>query len=159
VVKITTAAAAVVGVILSIATAGNSASPNLVWWSVALSIATTIAAVALNVLPFGNWEKEHRDLFRQWTDIREDLDALLFDCPADGSPDVRTICDLKKLDAKIHRVCGQEPEGNRRFIAECYQSEVQSRRENSLVVTPTWFEHLAPNWLKRLVIRRATSAS
>lgn len=124
-VKIVTAAAAVIGVMLSVATYGPQASVALSQAEIVLAIVTTIAAVALNVVPVGNWEQTHRDLFRQWTDLREDIDALLFDC--EGEPDQHILCELRKLNAKIHRVCGQEPSPNTQKLKQFYNEEAASR--------------------------------
>jgi hypothetical protein len=123
-IKIITAAAAVVSAMLASATMVPNPDPRLMWGSLILAVVTTIAAVALNVLPFGGYEKDHRDLFRQWTDIREDLEALLFDC--DGDPSPHNLCELKKLDAKAHRICGQEPSPNDKVIRLCFDAEQKS---------------------------------
>jgi hypothetical protein len=124
-VKIVTAAAAVIGAILGAASMSETASELVVWSGFIVSVVTTISAVALNVVPFGNHERDHRDFFRQWTDIREDLDALLFDCG--DTPSDHVVRELKKLDGKIHRICGQEPKPDDKLIDECFRAEIRSR--------------------------------
>ena len=94
---------------------------------VALTVASAaaVSALVLNVVPFGAWEKESRDFLRQWTDLREDVESLLFRCP--GEPVEHHICELEKLDGKLHRLCGAEPSPNKDLLEECHRAEKQSR--------------------------------
>jgi len=125
-IKAVTAAAAVIGLALSIATAFPNSNPYLVGAEVFLAIVTTVAAVVLNVIPVGNWEQFHRDFFRQWTDLREELESLLYECQ--GEPDSPHIMQLQKLEGKMHRICGQEPSPNDNLIRICFEAEKKSRK-------------------------------
>jgi hypothetical protein len=93
---------------------------------VAVSLAAAIAAIVLNVVPFGSWEQTHRDLFRQWTDFREDVDSLERELEGEPSPD--HLCSLSKLEARSHRICGQEITPDDRRVLSCYQAEKRSRQ-------------------------------
>jgi len=125
--KAATAALAVMGTMLSVAGLYRATLPE---WNIAalvLSALSAIAAVILNVVPFGTWEQQHRDFLRQWTDLREDAEALLFECNGNQPNDFH-IAELKKIDAKVHRLCGNEPSPDTKLLDKCYQSEKKSRQ-------------------------------
>lgn len=130
-VKVVMAISAVASALFSIATL-FPVEPAIASLSATLSVVSAFAAVAMNVIPFGTWEKEHRDFLRQWTDIREDVEALRFACGND--PQEQHRHELQKLDAKIHRICGQEPNPNRQMINKCWDDEKKSRQ---LVTVPS----------------------
>lgn len=83
------------------------------------------AAVALNVVPLGDWAAHHLALLQRWTDFREDVDLLLYDL--DGDPEPPVVERLKQLDAKRHRICGTEPAPIKAKLRECYNDECASR--------------------------------
>lgn len=107
--------------------------------------AAAIGAVAINVVPFETWEQQHRDLFRQWTDLRGEVDALEFEAcdPLSDS----NLCEFKKLNAKMHRICGDEPHPNHRVLAACHRAEKRSRQWNPEKEPPSlwqrWFARAA----------------
>jgi hypothetical protein len=92
---------------------------------ITVALVAALAAIALNVIPLGAWELEHRELFRQWTDLREDVEALGLECL--GEPEDAHLCELRTLDAKAHRICGQEPAPNEKRLRRCYDAEIKSR--------------------------------
>lgn len=119
---------AVIGACLAV----SAASVDNVWVDVSAILFASLAAVAaiaLNVLPLGDWAQEHLDLFRRWSDLREDVDALEFEQPPGAVGDIpRELVDrLKALDAKKHRICGIEPAMNERLLEKCYRDENRSR--------------------------------
>jgi hypothetical protein len=126
---VTTAIAAFVSAILSVVSIYQQ---DYGWWSAGFSIAAACAAVALNVLPFGTWEQRHRDLFRQWTDLREEADLLEMNL-ADSPPSEHHIDGLKRLAMKVHRINGSEPAANIKTLAECQHAEEKSRQERDKV--------------------------
>jgi len=111
--------------LLAVAGAVLAFSGSVVW-SVIISCLAAAAAVVLNVIPISDWHCHHVELFRRWTDLREDADALLFDLNDDVPPEL--IARLKSLDAKLHRICGSEPEADSRLLVECQQAEERSRQ-------------------------------
>jgi hypothetical protein len=116
-----TAASAVIGAMLAVTSLYDATLPE---WDVAglvLAVVSAIVAVAMNLLPFGNWEKDHRDFMRQWNDLREDIETLRHDCI--DNPSCVPSSVIKKLDAKMHRICGQEPSPNKAIIATCFKEE------------------------------------
>src|SRR5438874_610231 len=46
--------------------------------SIVFASLAAVVAIALNVVPFGEWAGRHRELFGKWSDLREDVDALEF---------------------------------------------------------------------------------
>jgi hypothetical protein len=123
--KIITAVLAVAGAMLSVGALFEGHDPRIDYLALSVASLAAIAAVILNVVPFGAWESASRDLFRQWTDLREDSEELLFACP--GEPDGHNIHDLRKLDARLHRLCGAEPSPNKAILQECHDDEKKSR--------------------------------
>lgn len=115
----------VAGASLAVVTA---TSDSIGWDAASILIAglAAVVAIILNVLPFGDWERWHVDLFRRWTDLREEIDALLFEL--NGAPDEMLIGRLKQQDAKVHRICGLEPHPNEALLRKCYRDEDRSRR-------------------------------
>jgi hypothetical protein len=100
------------------------------WLGVIAAFAAAVAAVVLNVMPLGEWSAQHLDLFRRWTDLREDIDALEFDFQ--GDPTQELIDRLKALDATVHRICGTESVGPKKsLLDECYREEVRSRHPSA----------------------------
>ena len=115
----------------AIATCVTAALPALTWVIVSIVVAVLAAlmAVALNVLPFADWERDHRDLFRRWCDMREEIDALLFDIGDE------TVADdvaekLRQLECKATRIDALEPAPDEPFLNECYKAEMNSRKED-----------------------------
>jgi len=85
-----------------------------------------LAAIALNVLPYGEWASRHNALFERWTDLREDVDKLLFEI--EEVPTTQLVDRLKELEGKFHRICGTEPGYKKPLLDECYREEETSRR-------------------------------
>jgi hypothetical protein len=124
--RIAVAILAFLGAVASILAAVASA---VAWDTLAVLIAVVAAimAIMLNVLPLGDWIGDHRDLFRRWTDLREDVDALLFDL-GDSDPTGDLVSRLKEFEAKMHRTCGAELVGpDKKLLRECYDEEMRSR--------------------------------
>lgn len=123
--KVATAVFAVLALSLAIVSAlVESAAAD--FWGIVVSLAAAVAAIVLNVVPFGSWEQTHRDLFRQWTDFREDADALEHDVT--GEPTPHDLCALSKLIARSHRICGQEVSPDDDRVKLCYEAEKRSRQ-------------------------------
>src|ERR1700733_10077170 len=57
---------AATGLVFSI----NDAPP----WGFIVALVSLMAAVVLNIYLVGDWEKEHGELFRLWSDLRKDAD-------------------------------------------------------------------------------------
>jgi hypothetical protein len=94
--------------------------------SIAVAFTAASAAVALNVLPLGEWAAQHLDLFRRWTDLREDVDTILFDYGEEVTPEF--VGRLKQLEGKAHRICGSEPECESNLYDQCFREELRSRQ-------------------------------
>lgn len=126
--KIAVGALAVLGAILSFVSWSDSGwLSNLL--SVVAAVAAAVAAIALNVLPFGEWSSNHNALHQRWTDLREDVDALLFELDS-REPDAHLLARLRELDMKVHRIGGSEPLANRTLLERCDIEERQFRGES-----------------------------
>lgn len=125
--KVATAVLAVIGAILAAAALSPGHSELVDQWAFGFALLAAISAVVLNVVPFGSWEKEHRDLFRQWSDFREEIDVLELEL-GEGEPSELMIAEITKLRAKSHRICGQESHANAEFLRTLGRKEVKSRQ-------------------------------
>jgi hypothetical protein len=105
------------------------------WALLAASVVTSglAAAVAvwLSVKPYGEMACRHTALFQRWTDLREEVESLLFDLAAE--PDGPLIARLKEISAKVHRICAAEPGCDTALLNECQQAEERSRRGSAPV--------------------------
>jgi hypothetical protein len=125
--KATMAAIAVVGLWISL----ESTKPEWAWlasYSTTLSVVGLIAAIALNLLPFGDWAMRHISLYQRWCDMREDVDSLQYDIKK-GEPSASLVKRLKELDAKYHRICASEPKCGEQLVLRHYDKEKSSRRQ------------------------------
>lgn len=100
-------------------------------FSIVISALGALAAIALNVLPLGDWASRHNALFQRWSDMREDVDSILFDVNSD--PTATHIRRLKELDAKFHRICGSEPKCRPKVVKHHYAMETKSRQPSQSV--------------------------
>jgi hypothetical protein len=101
--------------------------PGTGWdvFGIAVAGLAAVVAVILNVFPYGEWASDHRELFRRWTDLREDVDALGFELSEEPSADL--IGRLRVMESKIHRICATEPGCKEKLLNACYVAEERSR--------------------------------
>ena len=124
---------AVASAMLSVVTASNT---EVGWWvslSIVLSSSAAVIGLAINVLPFADWEKQHVDLFRRWSDLREDIDAMPFDFAKQSE---EACVRLRTIEAKMHRICAMEPAPNDSLLDQCFAAEQRSRRFAEEEVAP-----------------------
>ncbi len=126
--KIIVAALAVAALCLCVVTA---VVEGVIWdeWSIGVAIAAAVAAIALNVLPLGDWASQHNALFERWTDYREDVDSQFLNIPQ--TPTADDLIRLKELDARMHRICGSEPAPSKKKLQQCFDVEEESRRAST----------------------------
>lgn len=91
-----------------------------------LALAASAAAIVLNIVPLGAWDRDHVDWFRRWTDLREELDGLILNSEED-TPTDEAIQRLKEAEAKIHRISATEPLVNKSLKDRCLEVEEISR--------------------------------
>jgi hypothetical protein len=123
--KISVGVLAVAGACLSVVTISSPAG-SLIMVSAIVAAMAAVVAIALNVLPLGEWNSQHAALFQRWSDLREDVDSLLFELDGDN-PSVALVSRLRELEGKVHRICGTEPACRKELLAECFREEEQSR--------------------------------
>lgn len=127
--KIVTAVAAIIGLSLGIVSALVAAWPFVDWLGVALSFVAAVAAIVLNVVPFGAWESKSADFLRRWSDLREEIDALDYDLAESMPPSPSMIQALKQCEAKSERLHGSETLANQTLLDKCLAAEERSRGE------------------------------
>lgn len=81
----------------------------------------SIAAIALNVVPFGEYEKSSDEMFHSWSDVRKDaeIQSLKFSSVVDISECM--IERLGELVAKVHSLNAIEPTPNRKRLRKCQE--------------------------------------
>jgi hypothetical protein len=96
-------------------------------FSIAITLAGAVAAMILNIVPLGEWHRDHVDIFRRWSDLREEIDILAVGVPESVSDEF--IARLRCLESKMHRICGSEPHGWSAVLKKCESAERLSRGE------------------------------
>jgi len=91
-----------------------------------IAFAAAIIALILNVLPFASQEKEHSDLFRQYSDLRESVEWLKHGV-GDDDPTKRMVEELAEMDSRLHRLCGSERLADPVVWRKCENDERRSR--------------------------------
>lgn len=123
--RISVGVLAVGGAMLAVVTSVNT---DARWLAASISIAAlaAVAAVTLNVVPLSDWALQSSDLFRRWTELREEVDALEFG--VGEKPTASVVERLKQVSAKVHRIAAIEPAANEEFLLKCFKAEEASRR-------------------------------
>lgn len=93
---------------------------------VVLAAVTAVAAFVVNVSTFGERHSENVNFLRRWTEVREEVDDLLYRL-GDRDPSEDDIKQLRRLDAKKHRISGDEPLADRDLLDACQDAEERSR--------------------------------
>lgn len=86
-----------------------------------------LAAIALNVIPFGEYEKTSDEMFHSWSDLRKDaeIQSLKLSNVADVSECM--IERLEELTAKQHSLNAIEPAPNRKRLQKCQEDHNQQQ--------------------------------
>ncbi len=100
------------------------------WPSLWVAIAAAVAAFVLNVVPVGDWEKIHAELFRLWSDVRKDAEQT--DLRARGLPPDQPIPEhleerVIELAGKEHSLDSNEPAPVRWLLRQSQHEENESR--------------------------------
>ena len=109
---------AVGGLVLSFATVTHEGWD---WLSITIAAVAAVAAIILNIVPIGDWQRDHVSLFRSWTDLREEVDILPYDASRRVTDEL--IDRLRWLEAKMHRICGCEPQCRPDMLLKCENEE------------------------------------
>lgn len=114
---------AVVGIFLAIKA---EAYPNAGIW---LAVISAVLAFILNVVPLGDWEKSHVDLFRSWSDIRSEAELSEMKLAHKTLPPHRleAICErIFELTTREHQLCASEPAPFKGLLLRCQEDETES---------------------------------
>lgn len=119
----------VVGVLATISFGLTLASNSAVGVAVSVAFLSALAAILVNVVPFGEWEKTHRDLFRRWTDLRQRWESADIKARAlESGPVPAYLLDLaEELNTALHRIEAEEPAPKERLLHKCQAEENVSR--------------------------------
>ncbi len=104
------------------------ATPSMDVWHLGLATAiiSLIAAAVLNILPVGDWEKRHGELFRLWSDLRRDavLEEQRVSEEDDGLQGVeQATVRLNDLTSKVESLHANEPAPDMKLLKECEKAE------------------------------------
>ena len=86
----------------------------------ALWLASVFIALAL-------WEagRSYGEMFRRWCDYREQIDDLELETGVEATAEM--VVNLKRAEAKFHRIGALEPAPNAKLLIECQKAEHKSR--------------------------------
>lgn len=118
-----------VGVLAVLGLWASLKGSSFAWHSEAIAVVSMLIAVALNVVPAGDREKYHGEMFRRWSDLRTAVDAIESKVKADDLDGKPSIClqerlsDLKNSENGLH---GQEPAPWPKLLARCEKEERRS---------------------------------
>ena len=98
-------------------------------WSAAMTIGAAIAAVVSAVVPVGDWNRVHLDLFRRWSDLRQDVDSVMIrlNKDASGAAPEHLVERFKEMTAKKVGLNALEPAPHEKRLERAYQQEHEAR--------------------------------
>jgi hypothetical protein len=102
---------------------------ELKWLEVTAALLAALAAVALNVVPVGEWITEYGEMFRSWSDLLLDAEQLELKAREidDGAP--VPIHLVERLQETINRQCqldAMEPPPDDKLLSRC-QGDINER--------------------------------
>lgn len=103
---------------------------TVIYIALMLSIGTAFLAVWLNISKADDRQKASLDLFRRWTDLRQDIDVTLSrakrEVKADG--ELLFLCSrYEELQCKKNSLNGLEPSPDVKLLEKCQEDENLSR--------------------------------
>jgi len=104
----------------------NSTSPGAAFW---IGLTGVVVALFLNVIPLGDREKFHGEMFRRWSDLRADTEVLevkIGDKAADDSAGPGIADRILELIGKEQQLHADEPAPYRRILKRCEGDENES---------------------------------
>jgi hypothetical protein len=142
-IRIVVGALAVGGLVLAVP--GMSFSPDAGLW---VAIVSLVAALVLNIIPVGDWEKTHGELFRLWSYLRKDVvqnELKTWDAEDDKDATKAASEHLCELTLKAADLDTQEPAPWLGLLKRCQGDELES----------TWGEGIrTPQEVERERLRR-----
>jgi hypothetical protein len=109
------------------------ACPGMDWPPLGLVVAfiSLVVAIALNVIPVGEWDKRHLDLFRQWSTLRKEAEVdwnKTDDIEGEDPEITKTYRDrIIEITNREHDLHAAEPSAWRKLLARCQEDENESR--------------------------------
>jgi hypothetical protein len=96
-------------------------------WSIGFTVIAAIAAVILNVVPFGEHEKFYHEMFHLWSHLR--IDVEMFDTKIEhqkNQSDPHLIERFAELKVKEHTLNCLEPAPSRSLLRKCQEDHNES---------------------------------
>lgn len=102
------------------------------WLDVLSTLVAVLAlglAIVLNIYPSAEREMFHRDLFRRWSDLREDIDSLLVLVERLTASRIseEVLNRIQDFTAKKNRINGMEDAPDEALLEKCYEEENRTR--------------------------------
>jgi hypothetical protein len=122
-VRIVVGILAVIGIFLAVA-ADKYPTEGII-----LAVASAVVAMILNIVPFGDLEKFHADLFRSWSDVRREaeLQEIKLAHLDPKKATIEAVCErITELCSKENQLCASEPAPWPTLLAKCEQDENES---------------------------------
>jgi hypothetical protein len=98
--------------------------------SLVTSLLSVSVAVALNVIPADTNARFYADMFRRWSDLRQDVDVLQVSADANGRDKPLTPWMLERFNQllmKKNALNALEPAPNMDLLAQCQEEEERAR--------------------------------
>ncbi len=99
-----------------------------------VGIISATVALVLNVINFGDWEKEHAKMFRLWSDLRSDAELMEFKIASKeegGTIQPHLVERIAEIRIKANNLHAAERMPNHSFLHTCYHDELRYRRSSS----------------------------
>ncbi len=94
--------------------------------SLVVSVMSLIAATILNVAPVTSEGQYYSDLFRRWSDLRQDVDGLKEEADS-GSPEEYIAKRYRDLLIKKNAISAHERAPDTALVERCWEDENESR--------------------------------
>src|SRR5712692_1310115 len=128
-IRITIGILAVVGLVLAVPTLKIS-KIDVGTTGLVTAIVSLVAAVILNIVPVGDREKLHGELFRLWSELLKDAtveECKVCEAVSDDSADEHAFDRLKELLSKAGSLNADEPAPNESRLRRCQEDENERR--------------------------------
>lgn len=127
--KLLTGIAGVLSLVFSI-TSFFSDHWTIIYVALLLSVGTAFLAVWLNISKADDRQKLSLDLFRRWTDLRQDIDVTLSRAKRETNTNEEIsflYLRYEELQSKKNSLNGLEPSPNTKLLIKCQEDENLSR--------------------------------
>jgi hypothetical protein len=97
---------------------------NYPWLGFWVAVASAIFATVLNIVPVGEWQKFHTQMFQRWSDLQRDATTEEFKtCEHEGNIPDHCVSRLQELLSEMESLHAMEPAPSIRLLNRCQEEE------------------------------------